>query len=49
METFVGAGGSYLGLKKAGFKTVYVNEIDKNFAKMENAVKWPFYRSPRDG
>ena len=33
METFVGAGGSYLGLKKAGFKTVYVNEIDKNFAK----------------
>ena len=33
METFVGAGGSYLGLKKAGFKTVYVNEIDKNFAQ----------------
>ena len=33
METFVGAGGSYLGLKKAGFKTIYVNEIDKNFAK----------------
>ncbi len=33
METFVGAGGSYLGLKKAGFKTVYVNEIDKNFTK----------------
>ena len=30
METFVGAGGSYLGLKKAGFKTIYVNEIDKN-------------------
>ena len=25
METFVGAGGSYLGLKKAGFKTIYVN------------------------
>jgi len=33
METFVGAGGSYLGLKKAGFKTIYVNEIDKNFIK----------------
>ena len=33
METFVGAGGSYLGLKKAGFKTVYVNEIEKNFVK----------------
>ena len=33
METFVGAGGSYLGLKKAGFKTIYVNEIDKNFTK----------------
>ncbi len=33
IETFVGAGGSYLGLKKAGFKTIYVNEIDKNFAK----------------
>ena len=33
METFVGAGGSYLGLKKSGFKTIYVNEIDKNFTK----------------
>ncbi len=33
METFVGAGGSYLGLKKAGFKSIYVNEIDKDFAK----------------
>ena len=33
METFVGAGGSYLGLKKAGFKTVYTNEIDENFTK----------------
>ena len=33
METFVGAGGSYLGLKKAGFKSIYVNAIDKDFAK----------------
>lgn len=29
-ETFVGAGGSHLGFKNNGFKTVYVNEWDKN-------------------
>lgn len=33
METFVGAGGSHLGLKKAGFHPIYVNDIDKNFIK----------------
>jgi len=33
METFVGAGGSHLGLKKAGFHSIYVNDIDKNFIK----------------
>lgn len=33
LETFVGAGGSHLGFKKAGFKSVFVNDIDKNFLK----------------
>jgi len=32
-ETFVGAGGSHLGFKQAGFKTIYVNEFDDNFIK----------------
>jgi DNA (cytosine-5)-methyltransferase 1 len=32
-ETFVGAGGSHLGFKQAGFKTIYVNEFDENFIK----------------
>ena len=32
-ETFVGAGGSHLGFKNNGFKTVYVNEWDKNCMK----------------
>lgn len=30
-ETFVGAGGSHLGFKNAGFKSVFVNDIDKTF------------------
>ena len=33
LETFVGAGGSHLGFKRAGFKSVFVNDIDKNFLK----------------
>jgi len=33
LETFVGAGGSHIGFKKAGFKSVFVNDIDKNFLK----------------
>lgn len=32
-ETFVGAGGSFLGFKNLGFKAVYVNDIDTNFLK----------------
>jgi DNA (cytosine-5)-methyltransferase 1 len=32
-ETFVGAGGSHVGFKQAGFKTVYVNDFDENFLK----------------
>lgn len=32
-ETFVGAGGSFLGFKNKGFKSIYVNDIDKNFLK----------------
>ncbi len=31
IETFVGAGGSFLGFKKAGFEACYVNDIDKDF------------------
>ena len=31
LETFVGAGGSHIGFKRAGFKSVFVNDIDKNF------------------
>lgn len=27
VETFVGAGGSHIGFKKAGFKTIFVNDI----------------------
>lgn len=30
-ETFVGAGGSHLGFKNNGFKSVFVNDIDQNF------------------
>ena len=33
LETFVGAGGSHLGFKRAGFKSVFANDIDKNFLK----------------
>jgi DNA (cytosine-5)-methyltransferase 1 len=29
-ETFVGAGGSHIGFKKNGFKSVYVNDYDSN-------------------
>ena len=29
-ETFVGAGGAHLGFKKAGFKSVFVNDIDSD-------------------
>ena len=32
-ETFVGAGGTHLGFKKAGFKTVFINDINKNCIK----------------
>lgn len=32
-ETFVGAGGAHLGFKKAGFNTVFVNDIDKDTIK----------------
>ena len=30
IETFVGAGGSHLGFQKAGFKSLLVNDIDKD-------------------
>jgi len=30
IETFVGAGGAHLGFKKAGFKSLLVNDIDKD-------------------
>jgi len=33
LETFAGAGGSHIGFKKAGFKSVFVNDIDKNFLR----------------
>lgn len=36
-ETFVGAGGSHVGFKQAGFKAVYVNDFDENF--LETLVK----------
>ena len=29
-ETFVGAGGSHLGFKNNGFKSVFVNDVDQN-------------------
>ena len=32
-ETFVGAGGSHLGFKQAGFKSIYVDDFDQNFLK----------------
>lgn len=32
-ETFVGAGGSYLGFKEEKFKSVYVNDINKDCLK----------------
>ncbi len=32
-ETFVGAGGSHLGFKNNGFKSVFVNDIDENCIK----------------
>lgn len=32
-ETFVGAGGSHIGFKQAGFKSVYVDDFDDNFLK----------------
>ena len=39
-ETFVGAGGSHLGFKKNGFKSVFVNDID------ENCIKTLLYNNP---
>ena len=33
LETFVGAGGSHLGFKNNGFKSVFVNDIDDNALK----------------
>ena len=32
-ETFVGAGGSHLGFKNSGFRSVFVNDIDETFMK----------------
>ncbi|GAA7441548.1 hypothetical protein Yangon188_14380 [Helicobacter pylori] len=32
-EFFVGAGGSHLGFIQQGFKTLYVNDIDKDALK----------------
>ena len=32
-ETFVGAGGSHLGFKQAGFNSIYVNDFNDNFLK----------------
>ena len=32
-ETFVGAGGSHLGFKNNGFKSIFVNDIDENCIK----------------
>lgn len=39
-ETFVGAGGSHLGFKNNGFKSVYVNDID------DNCLKTLLYNNP---
>jgi len=39
-ETFVGAGGSHLGFKKNGFKSVFVNDIE------ENCIKTLLYNNP---
>lgn len=36
-ETFVGAGGSHVGFKQAGFKAIYVNDFEENF--LETLVK----------
>ena len=33
IETFVGAGGSFLGFKKAGFEACYVNDNNEDFLK----------------
>ena len=33
LETFVGAGGSFCGFKKAGFECLYANDVDENFLK----------------
>ena len=33
IETFVGAGGSFTGFKKAGFECIYANDIDSDFLK----------------
>ena len=32
-ETFVGAGGTHVGFKEAGFKTLFVNDINKDCIK----------------
>ncbi len=39
-ETFVGAGGSHIGFKNNGFKSVFVNDID------ENCIKTLLYNNP---
>ena len=33
LRTFVGAGGSFTGFKKAGFECINANEIDSDFLK----------------
>jgi len=33
VEFFVGAGGSHIGFMQNGFKTLYVNDFDKNALK----------------
>ena len=33
IETFVGAGGSFTGFKRAGFNCIYANDVDEDFLK----------------
>lgn len=45
-ETFVGAGGSHIGFTQMGFKSVYVNDFDKNCI---NTLKYNNPELIRDG
>ena len=38
IETFVGAGGSFTGFKRAGYKCIYANEIDEDILKTLHAT-----------